>query len=81
MPTATRDEYPSDLTDLVQLSPKDRAVVYLTVLEGRSFRDVAPLLGCTEQAARKRSARALAQLRRTLEGDGAEGEGMVHHGR
>lgn len=59
---APTDPYPSDLTDLLRLPPEARAVVYLTAVEGRSFAEVADLLGCTEVAARKTASRGRRRL-------------------
>ena len=59
--------YPSELDDLMRLSPIDRAVLYLSLVERRSFREIGELVGCTEQAARTRSSRALRRLRSALE--------------
>jgi DNA-directed RNA polymerase specialized sigma24 family protein len=55
--------YPSDVSDLRRLDPADRAAVYLAAVEGRSHREIAQLLGCSEDAARKRVSRGLARLR------------------
>ncbi len=57
------DVYPSDLDDLWQLEPADRAVVYLAVVEQRSHREIAEVLGCSEEASRKRVSRALTRLK------------------
>ena len=55
--------YPSDLDDLRRLSPVERAVLYLSVVEGRSFAEIGSVVGLSEQAARARSSRALKRLR------------------
>jgi RNA polymerase sigma factor (sigma-70 family) len=55
--------YPSDLDDLRRLSPPDRAVLFLVVVENRSYADAATIVGCSEQAARARASRALKRLR------------------
>ncbi len=54
--------YPSDLDDLRRLSPSDRALLYLAVVERRPYHDIALLLECTEETARKRLSRALKRL-------------------
>lgn len=59
-------EYPSDVTDLLHLSPKARAVLYLTEVEGRPFSEVADLLGCSEPSARKTASRGRSKLRLVL---------------
>jgi len=65
--------YPYDLDDLRRLGVRDRAVLYLSLVEGRPFIDIADTLGCTEQAARARSSRALRRLRSALEAEIADG--------
>ena len=37
--------YPSDLEELAQLDPEDRALIYLTEVEGMTLTDVAGLFG------------------------------------
>lgn len=56
------DAYPSDLTDLLELPPVERAVLYLSEVEGYRFADIADMLDCTEVAARKRAMRARRRL-------------------
>jgi RNA polymerase sigma factor (sigma-70 family) len=60
------DRYPSDLDDLRRLEPADRAILYLSLVEGRSYREAAAVLGCTEVAARARASRALRRLRSSV---------------
>src|SRR5947199_241015 len=55
--------YPSDLDDLRRLPPADRAILFLTAVEGWAYAEVAPVVGCTEMAARARASRALRRLR------------------
>jgi len=62
-----RQEYPSDVTDLLQLHPRARAVLYLRAIEGRPLTEVAEMLGCSEAAARGIEARARRKLRSVLE--------------
>jgi RNA polymerase sigma-70 factor (ECF subfamily) len=62
----TQPEYPSDLADLLRLSPRARAVLYMRAVEGRPFTEVAEVLGCTEVAARGLEARARKKLRSAL---------------
>jgi DNA-directed RNA polymerase specialized sigma24 family protein len=56
----------SALTDLLALAPVDRAVVYLTVVEGLSAAEAASRLGRTEAGVRMRRRRALRRLRAHL---------------
>lgn len=67
--TSTVDAYPSDLAELGRLSPGDRAVLYLTAVEGRSYAEVGRLLGCSEATARKRGSRARHRLYVELAGE------------
>lgn len=57
------ENYPSDLEELRRLAPRDRAVLYLVVVEGLTYRAAAKILGCSEDAARVRASRALRRLR------------------
>jgi DNA-directed RNA polymerase specialized sigma24 family protein len=62
-------EFPSDLADLEQLAPLDRAVLYLTDVDGYSLVDVANHLGLTHDAARLRASRARRRLRLVIENE------------
>ncbi len=64
---AVGNEYPSDLADLDRLSPMQRAILYLHDVDGRTFDDVAELVGCSPAAARKAAERARHRLSRELE--------------
>jgi len=61
--------YPSDLADLYRVSAEDRAVLWLTAVEGVGVAAVATMLGCSERAVRMRKHRALRRLRRALQED------------
>jgi RNA polymerase sigma-70 factor (ECF subfamily) len=61
--------YPSDLSELLRLSPADRAVLYLVHVEGYPYGEAADVLGCSEEAARARASRARRRLRADLAGD------------
>ena len=61
--STSTDVYPSDLTDLMRLPPETRAVLYLVEVEGRSFGEVATVLGLSPEAARARASRARHALR------------------
>jgi RNA polymerase sigma-70 factor, ECF subfamily len=58
--------YPSDLADLLRLPPETRAALWLVDVEGRSFDEVAELLGTTNEAVRARASRARRALRQTI---------------
>jgi len=58
----TGDVYPSDLVELLSLSPRERAVLYLSEVEGYRYSEIGELLGCSEAAARKRAMRARRHL-------------------
>jgi RNA polymerase sigma-70 factor (ECF subfamily) len=57
------DSYPSDLAELMRVPVTARAVLYLSVIEGRSYREIAPIVGCSEVNARALASRALRDLR------------------
>lgn len=52
---------------LERLAPRQRAVLYLTVIEGHTAREAAAVLGILPATARVHRHRALARLRRELE--------------
>jgi RNA polymerase sigma-70 factor (sigma-E family) len=56
------------LTALAALAPKDRAVLVLRYWEDRSVEETAAVLRSSSGAVRTRATRALAQLRRRLDG-------------
>jgi DNA-directed RNA polymerase specialized sigma24 family protein len=59
-------DYPSDLDDLRRLGVRDRAVLYLSLVEGRPYWEIANALGSSEEAVRARASRALRRLRTDL---------------
>ena len=61
---------------LGQLQPLDRAVLALRYLDDRPVREVAHVLGCSEQAVRNRTLRALDRLRAVL---GPSLTDLLHH--
>ena len=63
-----RDVYPSDLDPLRTMEPIDRAVLYLTAVEGMPFAEVAAVLHLPEASLRVRASRARRRLRTSLEG-------------
>jgi len=58
----TSPSYPSDLSDLEQLPPRERGAIYLHEVEGLRYSDVAEMLGCSESAARKAGMRGRRRL-------------------
>ena len=62
-----RDVYPSDLAVIDLLSPLDRAILYVTIIDGMPRASAAELLGMSEPALRQRLSRTLRSLRRSLE--------------
>lgn len=70
---APRDVYPSDIDDLLDLPPAERAVLYLIEVEGFRYAEVARMLGCTEAAARKRAMRGRRRLYAELTQEVARG--------
>jgi RNA polymerase sigma-70 factor, ECF subfamily len=57
---------PVSLGLLGQLGPKEREVLYYRIVVGMSFEEAASAAGCSVEAAKKRSQRGLAELRRRL---------------
>ena len=49
------DDYPSDLGDLERLTAGERAVLYLSEVEGYRYAEIGRMLHCSEAAARKRA--------------------------
>lgn len=67
------DVYPSDLNELLRLPPRERAVLYLSEVEGYRYAEIGELLGCSEAAARKRAMRGRRRLYAQLAGEVADG--------
>jgi RNA polymerase sigma factor (sigma-70 family) len=65
-PDEVAQPVPSDLADLEQLAPVDRAVMWLVFVEGHTHREAAELLGISEQASRSRASRSRLQLKQSL---------------
>jgi len=61
------DTYPSDFTDLSNLSVDQRAVLFLRFVEHRDTDDIAALLDLSPDAVRARSSRAIRALRLELD--------------
>jgi RNA polymerase sigma-70 factor (ECF subfamily) len=66
VPAGRVDAYPSDVDDLNWLAPSDRALLYLSLIEGQSDNEIAELLGIYAVTVRKRRSRALGRLRRAV---------------
>lgn len=60
------DTYPSDLAVLQALPPESRAVLWLRLVERRTYREIAVVLEVREDALRARASRGLRQLRLEL---------------
>lgn len=59
-------DYPSDVSFLDVLSPTDRAIIFMTEVEGRTGSEVANILDLTENAVHLRLSRSRAKLREHL---------------
>ncbi len=64
--SSTKPSYPSDISELEALAPKERAALYLAEVEGYRFEEIAEMLGCTAAAARQRASRGRRRLRLAL---------------
>ena len=67
------DDYPSDLGDLDQLSAAERAVLYLSEVDGYRYAEIGRMLGCSEAAARKRAMKGRRRLYAALAEEVAHG--------
>jgi RNA polymerase sigma factor (sigma-70 family) len=61
-----REQYPSDVEDLLRLPPRSRAAVYLRTVEARDYEEIAYHLGCRVSTARSITSRGLRRLRSLL---------------
>jgi RNA polymerase sigma factor (sigma-70 family) len=62
-PGEVRAEHSWDVEELLALPPRARAVLYLRIIEGRPFDEIAEMLGCSRVAARATASRARRRLR------------------
>lgn len=69
------DRYPSDTSFLDALDPIDRAVLYLSDVDGMNHARIATEIGLKPAAVRKRASRARAQMRKHLEPDHPQSTG------
>jgi len=67
------DDYPSDLGDLDRLSAAERAVLYLSEVDGYRYAEIGRMLGCSEAAARKRAMKGRRRLYAALAEEVAHG--------
>jgi len=65
-PAVERPVYSWDVEELLMVTPKARAILYLRIIEGRPFAEIADLLGCTQVSARAAASRARRRLRSLL---------------
>lgn len=59
-------DYPSDLVQLVELPPRERAALYLHEVEGYRYSEIAEMLGCSRAAATKAGARGRKRFERLI---------------
>jgi RNA polymerase sigma factor (sigma-70 family) len=69
---ATTDEYPSDLADLMRLTPSARGLLFLVEIEGQPTADAAKTVGMTSSAARVALMRARRRLRAEMSAEHAD---------
>jgi RNA polymerase sigma factor (sigma-70 family) len=67
--TVEAPEDPWQVSELLRLAPKARAVLYLHVVEGMPYDEIGGLLDCTAASARKTASRAKRRVRRVLAGE------------
>ena len=58
--------YSWELEELRLVSPKSRAVLYLRIMEGWPYEDIARMLGCSQSSARVAASRGKHQLESVL---------------
>jgi len=71
--TDRTDDYPSDLGDLEHCSAAERAVLYLSEVDGYRYAEIGRMLGCSEAAARKRAMKGRRRLYAALAEEVAHG--------
>jgi len=59
----TDPAYPSDVANLEELPPMQRAALYLAEVEGFRYEEIGRMLGCSRDAARKNASRGRERLR------------------
>ena len=68
---STWEDYQPLIDEALQAIPeKNKDVIVLHYLNGKTFRDTAAMVGCTEDTAKKRAASGLEKVRRFLKGKG-----------
>ena len=72
-PPVERPVYSWDVEELLTVPPKARAILYLRIIEGRPFEEIAGLLGCSQVSARATASRARRRLRSILEEEVRDG--------
>lgn len=60
------ENYPSDLSELMWLTSRQRAVLYLSEVEGYPFAEIAEMVGCSVPAARMSATRGRRRMRDAL---------------
>ena len=55
--------YPSDIAQLARFSPTVRALIYLRVIDGLAYDEIASMLGVSASSARMKLSRALRSIR------------------
>lgn len=64
--TSVESNYSWELEELREVPPKSRAVLYLRIIEGWPFNDIAEMLGCSQVSARVAASRGKRQLEAAL---------------
>jgi RNA polymerase sigma-70 factor (ECF subfamily) len=61
-PASVSPPFPSDLTDLLRIPPRERAALYLHEVEGYRYAEIGQMLGCSEAAAKRAGSRGRRHL-------------------
>lgn len=66
-PRSPQPDYVWEVEELLGLPPKERAVLYLNVIEGRPFEEIAGMIGGSAASLRMTATRARRRLRALIE--------------
>lgn len=65
-PLSESPAFPSDLTELLRVPPRERAALYLHEVEGYRYAEIGQMLGCSEAAAKRAGSRGRRHLGEAL---------------
>jgi DNA-directed RNA polymerase specialized sigma24 family protein len=65
-PPSVSPPFPSDLTELLRIPPRERAALYLHEVEGYRYAEIGQMIGCSEAAAKRAGSRGRRHLGEAL---------------